>query len=121
MVCHVNLMMFGSSLSRKFEILSIFLICNGHDISLFYLLNLANIILFTNPNKAPRLLLFVLWRPLSLLSDSDILLLRFIDFRKSLKSRDSRLDSLILGEHLLHLGCKNHIVHGVNLRNSIIM
>jgi len=43
--------MFESFLTRKFKILSIiFLACNVDDINLFYLLDLVNVILFTNLN-----------------------------------------------------------------------
>jgi len=98
---------------RKFKILSIFLIYNGYNINMFYLLNLANVNLFRDPNKAPRLLLFLLHHPLFLLSDLDILLHGFIDFPMSLKSRDLRLNSLILGEHLLLLGVKTAIIRAM--------
>ena len=81
--------MLGNFLTRKFKTLSIFLIRHRHNINLFHLLNLANIILSPNPNEASRLLLFLFQLPLFLVSDSDILLPGLIDFTKSLKNRDS--------------------------------
>ena len=110
--------MFESFLVRKFKILSIFLICNGHDVNLLYLLDF---VLFTNPDKASRLLPFLVQLPLPLLSDMEILLFGFIHFPKSLKNWDSRLDLLILGKHLLFLGCKDHIICGISLENPPIM
>jgi len=114
--------MIGNFLTRKFKILSIFLVRHRHNINLFHQLNLANSILSPNPDEASKLLLFLLQLPLFVLSDSDIVLLGFIDFTKSLKNRDSGLDSLICGEkHLLPLGCEDQIIHGMSLENSPIM
>ena len=118
MTCYGDLMMFESFLVRKFKILSIFLVCSGHDINLFCLLGF---ILFTNPNKASRLLPFLVQLPFPLLSDMEILLFWFIHFPKSLKNWDSRLDLLMLGKHLLFSGCKDHVIRSISLENLPIL